>query len=108
MYSHSQTDLAQTNKSFVDPAINALFNSLKKDLDDQRVVIDRQREELNALRFTPNSSIGLNLVAKCAALKTENEELEHHLQQGIIEKYKLVIASQLQMIIELQKALKGN
>jgi len=103
-----QSNQAEIQEIYVDPAINALFNSLTRELDEKNRIIDRQREELAAVKFSPNSSVGLRLVEKCSSLKAENEELGHLLQQGLVEKYKLEIALQSKLITELNKALNGR
>lgn len=79
-----------------------------EELKDKRNIIEKQRGELEALKFSPYSSIGRKLVAKCSALKSENEELGQYIEQGIIEKHRLEIALQNQLIIELKRALKGK
>ncbi|KAH8549985.1 hypothetical protein BGW37DRAFT_499677 [Umbelopsis sp. PMI_123] len=104
----SQREASRGNILLVDPAIDALFARLKKEMDEQRIVIDKQREELEALRFSPASSIGMKLVAKCSALKAENDELGQVLHKGLIEKHKLEIAFQNNLINDLKVALKES
>ena len=77
-------------------------------MDDQCRVINKQRDELEAIAFSPTSSIGLKLVQRCSALKAENEELGHVLHNGPLEKYKMEIVFQNKLINELQVALKGS
>ncbi|KAG2187009.1 hypothetical protein INT44_003237 [Umbelopsis vinacea] len=77
-------------------------------MDEQSRVINNQRDELEALSFSPTSSIGLKLVQRCSALKAENRELGHVLHTGPMEKYKMEIAFQNKLINKLQVALKGS
>ncbi|KAI8581555.1 hypothetical protein K450DRAFT_231888 [Umbelopsis ramanniana AG] len=104
----NQKEISQGNTAFVDPAIDALFTSLKNEMDEQNRVIDNQRDELEALAFSPTSSVGLKLVQRCSALKAENKELGHVLHNGPLEKYKMEIAFQNKLINELQVALKES
>jgi hypothetical protein len=77
-------------------------------MDDQRRVINKQKDELEAIAFSPNSSIGLKLVQRCSALNAEINELGQVLHNGALEKYKMEIVFQNKSISELQVALKGS
>jgi WTAP/Mum2p family len=81
---------------------------MKNVMDEQSRVINKQRDELEALAFSPTSSVGLELVQRCSALKAENNELGQVLHNGTLEKYKMEIALQNKLINELQVSLKGN
>lgn len=85
-----------------------MINSLKDNLEEMCKVVERQRDELAAIKFTPNSSVGLRLIDRCSALKAENEELGRLLQHGTIEKYKLESNLQRKLITELKSALNGE
>ncbi|CAO3675154.1 unnamed protein product [Umbelopsis ramanniana] len=77
-------------------------------MDDQSRVINKQRDELEAIAFSPTSSIGFKLVQRCSALKAENNELGHVLHNGLLEKYKMEIVFQNKLINEFQVALKES
>ncbi|KAJ2965161.1 hypothetical protein NQZ79_g65 [Umbelopsis isabellina] len=104
----SQSQDSFSSISFNDPAICSLINSLKDELEEMCKVVEQQRDELQAIKFTPNSSVGLRLINKCSALKAENDELGRLLQQGTIEKYKMENNLQRKLITELKSALNGE
>ncbi|RIB19505.1 hypothetical protein C2G38_1259061 [Gigaspora rosea] len=95
-------------KKFLDPAINLLFRTMKKELEDKDKTIESLQHELESVKFTPNSITGKKLVAKLRALQEENEELGRQLRQGRVEQYEVEIALQRKMIYELKQGLEES
>ncbi|CAG8500909.1 6783_t:CDS:2 [Ambispora leptoticha] len=95
-------------KKFLDPAINALFRTMKKELEEKEKMIEDLRNELDGISFTPNSITGKKLVAKLRALQHENEELGRQLRQGRVEQYEVEIAMQRKVIDELKAGLEES
>ncbi|CAG8540076.1 13107_t:CDS:2 [Ambispora gerdemannii] len=95
-------------KKFLDPAINALFRTMKKELEEKEKMIEDLRNELDGIGFTPNSITGKKLVAKLRALQHENEELGRQLRQGRVEQYEVEIAMQRKVIDELKAGLEES
>ncbi|RUS27750.1 hypothetical protein BC938DRAFT_482797 [Jimgerdemannia flammicorona] len=107
LHSLSQTlnpDAESLKKKFLDPAINTLFRAMRKELEDKDATISDLRNELEGVKFTPSSITGKKLIAKCKALRLENEELGRQLRQGRVEQYEIELALQRRLIEEL----KGN
>src|SRR5690606_35530010 len=61
--------------TLVDPAISALFERLRAELDSTKKRLEETQNELSAWKFTPDSNTGKRLMAKCRLLYQENEEL---------------------------------
>ncbi|CAJ0627174.1 15461_t:CDS:2 [Entrophospora sp. SA101] len=81
-------------KKFLDPAINALFRTMKMELEEKDKTIENLKRELDGVGFTPNSITGKKLVEKLRTLQNENEELGRQLRQGRVEQYEVEIALQ--------------
>ncbi|CAJ0627165.1 15453_t:CDS:2 [Entrophospora sp. SA101] len=93
-------------KKFLDPAINALFRTMKMELEEKDKTIENLKRELDGVGFTPNSITGKKLVEKLRTLQNENEELGRQLRQGRVEQYEVEIALQRKVIEELKIAIK--
>ncbi|CAG8593940.1 8662_t:CDS:2, partial [Paraglomus occultum] len=95
-------------KKFLDPAINALFRTMKKDIEEKNKIIEELQRELEGINFTSNSITGKKLVSKLKALQSENEELGRQLRQGRVEQYEVEISLQRKMINELKASLEES
>ncbi|CAG8587734.1 9691_t:CDS:2 [Paraglomus brasilianum] len=95
-------------KKFLDPAINVLFRTMKKDIEEKNKIIEELQRELEGINFTSNSITGKKLVAKLKALQSENEELGRQLRQGRVEQYEVEISLQRKMINELKASLEES
>ncbi|CAG8483888.1 7282_t:CDS:2 [Scutellospora calospora] len=78
-------------KKFLDPAINLLFRTMKKELEDKDKTIEFLQNELDGVGFTPNRL-----------------ELGRQLRQGRVEQYEVEIALQRKMIYELKHSLEES
>ncbi|RUS19963.1 hypothetical protein BC937DRAFT_86653 [Endogone sp. FLAS-F59071] len=101
-------DAESLKKKFLDPAVNALFRAMRKEIEDKDATITDLRDELEGVTFTPNSITGKKLIAKCKALRLENEELGRQLRQGRVEQYEVELALQRRLIEELKSGMSGT
>lgn len=54
--------------ALLDPAVNLLFEKLKKELKATKAKLEETQNELSAWKFTPDSNTGKRLIAKCRLL----------------------------------------
>ncbi|KAK7074430.1 hypothetical protein SK128_028425 [Halocaridina rubra] len=88
----------------LDPAVNLLFERLKRDLDSARSKMEETQNELSAWKFTPDSNTGKQLMAKCRLLIKENEELGRMITSGRLAKLEGELALQRNFSEELKKS----
>lgn len=88
----------------LDPAVNLLFERLKRDLDSARTKMEETQNELSAWKFTPDSNTGKQLMAKCRLLIKENEELGRMITSGRLAKLEGELALQRNFSEELKKS----
>ncbi|XP_042880372.1 pre-mRNA-splicing regulator WTAP-like [Penaeus japonicus] len=88
----------------LDPAVNLLFERLKRDLDTARTKMEETQNELSAWKFTPDSNTGKQLMAKCRLLIKENEELGRMISSGRLAKLEGDLALQRNFSEELKKS----
>lgn len=94
--------------TLVDPAVNLLINSLRKELATTRAKLEETQNELTAWKFTPDSNTGKKLMAKCRLLHQENEELGRMTSSGRIAKLEGDLALQKSFCEEVKKSQSGN
>lgn len=90
----------QLRSTLLDPAVNLLFERMKKEVSEAKMKVEETENELSAWKFTPDSNTGKRLMAKCRMLYQENEELGKVISSGRFAK--------LEGELELQKELCGN
>ncbi|XP_014679177.1 PREDICTED: LOW QUALITY PROTEIN: coiled-coil domain-containing protein 8 homolog [Priapulus caudatus] len=84
---HRTPSALQLRSMLLDPAINLLFQSMKKQAAEFEAKADEAHGELSAWKFTPDSQTGKRLMAKCRLLyQDENEELGKQITSGRIAK----------------------
>ncbi|XP_042205532.1 pre-mRNA-splicing regulator WTAP-like isoform X2 [Homarus americanus] len=88
----------------LDPAVNLLFERLKRDLDSARTKMEETQNELSAWKFTPDSNTGKQLMAKCRLLIKENEELGRMITSGRLAKLEGDLALQRNFSEELKRS----
>lgn len=88
----------------LDPAVNLLFERLKRDLETARTKMEETQNELSAWKFTPDSNTGKQLMAKCRLLIKENEELGRMIASGRLAKLEGDLALQKNFSEELKKS----
>ncbi|CAG2107337.1 unnamed protein product [Medioppia subpectinata] len=94
----------QLQSVLIDPAINLMFDKMKREVDSSRAKVDEMQNELNAWKFTPDSTTGKRLMAKCRLLYQENEELGKMIASGRIAKLEGELALQKSFSEELKKS----
>ncbi|CAG0923476.1 unnamed protein product [Notodromas monacha] len=87
----------------VDPAVNYVFWSIKKEQQAMKQKLEDTQNELKAWKFTPDSQRGKMLMAKCRQLHQENEELGKEISSGRLAKIEGELAIQKNFCKELKK-----
>lgn len=95
---------AQLQSTLIDPAVNLMFEKMKQEVDSSRAKVEEMQSELNAWKFTPDSTTGKRLMAKCRLLYQENEELGKMIASGRIAKLEGELALQKNFSEEMKKS----
>ncbi|XP_017106943.2 pre-mRNA-splicing regulator female-lethal(2)D isoform X2 [Drosophila bipectinata] len=90
--------------ALLDPAVNLLFERLKKELKATKSKLEETQNELSAWKFTPDSNTGKRLMAKCRLLYQENEELGKMTSNGRLAKLETELAMQKSFSEEVKKS----
>ncbi|XP_032590055.1 pre-mRNA-splicing regulator female-lethal(2)D isoform X2 [Drosophila grimshawi] len=90
--------------ALLDPAVNLLFERLKKELKATKAKLEETQNELSAWKFTPDSNTGKRLMAKCRLLYQENEELGKMTSNGRLAKLETELAMQKSFSEEVKKS----
>ncbi|XP_022220212.2 pre-mRNA-splicing regulator female-lethal(2)D isoform X2 [Drosophila obscura] len=90
--------------ALLDPAVNLLFERLKKELKATKTKLEETQNELSAWKFTPDSNTGKRLMAKCRLLYQENEELGKMTSNGRLAKLETELAMQKSFSEEVKKS----
>ncbi|XP_023297132.2 pre-mRNA-splicing regulator female-lethal(2)D [Lucilia cuprina] len=90
--------------ALLDPAVNLLFDKLKKELKATKAKLEETQNELAAWKFTPDSNTGKRLMAKCRLLYQENEELGKMTSNGRLAKLETELAMQKSFSEEVKKS----
>lgn len=94
--------------ALLDPAVNLLFEKLKKELKATKAKLEETQNELSAWKFTPDSNTGKRLMAKCRLLYQENEELGKMTSNGRLAKLETELAMQKSFSEEVKKSQSGG
>ncbi|XP_020712578.1 pre-mRNA-splicing regulator female-lethal(2)D [Ceratitis capitata] len=104
-YKAAQAPTALALRSaLLDPAVNLLFEKLKKELKATKAKLEETQNELSAWKFTPDSNTGKRLIAKCRLLYQENEELGKMTSNGRLAKLETELAMQKSFCEEVKKS----
>ncbi|XP_055917139.1 pre-mRNA-splicing regulator female-lethal(2)D [Eupeodes corollae] len=95
---------AALRSALLDPAVNLLFEKLKKELQATKAKLEDTQQELSAWKFTPDSNTGKRLMAKCRLLYQENEELGKMTSNGRLAKLETELAMQKSFAEEVKKS----
>ena len=98
----------QLQSTFLDPAINMIFEEMKKEVEKCKAKVEEIQNELSAWKFTPDSNTGKRLMAKCKLLYQENEELGKVISSGRIAKLEGDLALQKSFSEEMKKSQEGK
>lgn len=108
-YKAAQAPSATALRSaLLDPAVNLLFDKLKKELKATKAKLEETQNELAAWKFTPDSNTGKRLMAKCRLLYQENEELGKMTSNGRLAKLETELAMQKSFSEEVKKSQSGK
>lgn len=94
----------QLRAALLDPAVNLLFERMRREVDSMRSRLQETQNELSAWKFTPDSNTGKRLMAKCRLLYQENEELGKMISSGRMAKLEGDLALQRNFSEEMKKS----
>jgi len=94
---------AQLRQTLLDPAVNLVIQKLTKECDQLKKAAEEAQNELAAWKFTPDSSTGKRLMAKCRQLYQENEDLGKMIASGRLAKLEGELALQKNLTEEMKK-----
>lgn len=102
---HNQLPLNyQLEATLIDPAINLMFEKMKAEVEASRTKVEEMQNELSAWKFTPDSTTGKRLMAKCRLLHNENEELGKEMSSGWVAQLTGNLALQKKFSEEMKKS----
>ncbi|CAL1273882.1 unnamed protein product [Larinioides sclopetarius] len=96
--------IAQLRSAMLDPAVNLLFERMRKEIEALKARLEETQNELSAWKFTPDSNTGKRLMAKCRLLYQENEELGKIISSGRMAKLEGDLALQKSFSEEMKKS----
>lgn len=94
----------QLEASLIDPAINLMFEKMKSEVEIANAKVEEMQNELSAWKFTPDSTTGKRLMAKCRLLHNENEELGKETSTGWVAQLNGNLALQKKFSDEMKKS----
>eukprot|EP00123_Amoebidium_parasiticum_P007823 comp18386_c0_seq1/m.19564 comp18386_c0_seq1/g.19564 ORF comp18386_c0_seq1/g.19564 comp18386_c0_seq1/m.19564 type:complete len:395 (-) comp18386_c0_seq1:87-1271(-) len=97
----SQASSVQARAGYGDVAVNKLVARLRADLQSLRDRADTLQALYDALSFTPNSAAGKQMMAKCATLLEENQQLGQSLSEARLSELEAAAKVQQKYITEL-------
>lgn len=102
---HSQMPTThQLETTLIDPALNLMFEKMKSEVDSAKTKVEEMQNELSAWKFTPDSTTGKRLMAKCRLLHNENEELGKEMSTGWVAQLTGNLALQKKFSEEMKKS----
>lgn len=94
----------QLESTLVDPALNLMFEKMKSEVESAKTKVEEMQNELSAWKFTPDSTTGKRLMAKCRLLHNENEELGKEMSTGWVAQLTGNLALQKKFSEEMKKS----
>lgn len=94
----------QLESTLVDPALNLMFEKMRSEVELAKAKVEEMQNELSAWKFTPDSTTGKRLMAKCRLLHNENEELGKELSTGWVAQLTGNLALQKKFSEEMKKS----
>lgn len=102
---HNQLPTAyQLETTLVDPALNLMFEKMRSEVETSKTRVEEMQNELSAWKFTPDSTTGKRLMAKCRLLHNENEELGKEMSTGWVAQLTGNLALQKKFSEEMKKS----
>lgn len=95
---------SRLNSTLLDPALNLMFEKMKSEVASSKERVEQMQNELAAWKFTTDSHMGKQLMAKCQSLYKENEELGKTIESGAIGKLEGELALQRSFVEEMKKS----
>lgn len=93
---------AQLRSMLLDPAINLMFQRMKKEMEVAKEKMEQAQNDLAAWKFTPDSQTGKRLMNRCRVLLQENEELGRVIASGRTAKLEGEIALEKKFVEEMK------
>lgn len=90
--------------TLIDPALNLMFEKMKSEVELAKTKVEEMQNELSAWKFTPDSTTGKRLMAKCRLLHNENEELGKEMSTGWVAQLTGNLALQKKFSEEMKKS----
>lgn len=90
--------------TLIDPALNLMFEKMKSEVESANKKVEEMQNELSAWKFTPDSTTGKRLMAKCRLLHNENEELGKEMSTGWVAQLTGNLALQKKFSEEMKKS----
>lgn len=94
----------QLESTLIDPALNMMFEKMRSEMEAAKVKVEEMQNELSAWKFTPDSTTGKRLMAKCRLLHNENEELGKEMSTGWVAQLNGNLALQKKFSEEMKKS----
>lgn len=94
----------QLDNTLIDPALNLMFEKMKCEVESAKTKVEEMQNELSAWKFTPDSTTGKRLMAKCRLLHNENEELGKEMSTGWVAQLTGNLALQKKFSEEMKKS----
>ncbi|XP_071819698.1 uncharacterized protein [Apostichopus japonicus] len=94
----------QLRSCLLDPALNLLFQRMKKELEDKSKQMQQAQEDMTAWKFTSDSQTGKRLMARCRTLLQENQDLGKQVSSGKIAN----LDAELAMQKKYNEEMKGS
>lgn len=94
----------QLETTLIDPALNLMFEKMRKEVEAAKSKVEEMQNELSAWKFTPDSTTGKRLMAKCRLLHNENEELGKEMSTGWVAQLTGNLALQKKFSEEMKKS----
>lgn len=101
---NQQPSTHQLESTLVDPALNLMFEKMRSEIETSRIKVEEMQNELSAWKFTPDSTTGKRLMAKCRLLHNENEELGKEMSTGWVAQLTGNLALQKKFSDEMKKS----
>ncbi|PAA55489.1 hypothetical protein BOX15_Mlig024903g4, partial [Macrostomum lignano] len=99
----ASTASTQLKAMMLDPAVNVLYQRLRKELGDCRDRLEQTQNDLSAWKFTPDSQTGKRLMARIRQLHQENSELSQGMSSAAVAKMESEIALEKTLLVEMRK-----
>mmetsp|Transcript_4021 Transcript_4021/g.6865 ORF Transcript_4021/g.6865 Transcript_4021/m.6865 type:complete len:345 (+) Transcript_4021:152-1186(+) len=98
-----QAETAETHKLLLDPAVHREFVRLQGEVEEQKKQLHAANEELEAVKYTPDSKNGRRLRARLQTWQKENEELALLVSEGKVHRLECELAMLKDYLSEIKR-----